>query len=137
MVVNFLRGGTAVNVVARELGARVVVAGLGVAADLPANPAMRIRRGTQNIVHGPAMTLDQAVAALRAGRVLVRSGRGTGIDDAGLARKQAAVRRAPCAGGQPGGGGGAAASAGRARRVRDRGPGRRDPGVGPRCGVRW
>jgi nicotinate-nucleotide--dimethylbenzimidazole phosphoribosyltransferase len=132
MVVNFLRGGAAVNVLARELGARVVVADLGVAADLPANPVLRIRRGTQNIVHGPAMTLDEAVAALKAGRVLVRSqvetgldvaltgdmgianttpsaclichftgldpvnvvGRGTGIDDAGLARKLAAVRQA-------------------------------------------
>ena len=135
MVLNFLGGGAAVNVLARELGARVVVADLGVAADLPSHPALRsfrVRRGTANITRGPAMSLEEAAAALAAGRRLVREeaaagldvaltgdmgianttasaclvchftgldaaqvvGRGTGVDDAGLARKVAAVRRA-------------------------------------------
>ena len=38
MVENFLRGGAAVNVLARHAGARVVVADLGVAAPLPRHP---------------------------------------------------------------------------------------------------
>ena len=135
MVLNFLRGGAAVNVVARQVGARVVVADLGVAADLPADAALkplRLRAGTDNIVAGPAMSRDEATAAIEAGRQLVTEqlaigldvaltgdmgignttpsaclichftgleaaqvvGRGTGVDDAGLARKVETVRRA-------------------------------------------
>src|SRR5439155_8692794 len=40
MVENFLRGGAAVNVLARHAGARVIVADLGVAAALGAHPAL-------------------------------------------------------------------------------------------------
>src|SRR5437867_4481684 len=63
MVENFLRGGAAVNVLARQAGARVVVADLGVAspplqgsANLVARP---IGPGTGNIAAGPAMTREQ------------------------------------------------------------------------------
>jgi nicotinate-nucleotide--dimethylbenzimidazole phosphoribosyltransferase len=135
MVLNFLRGGAAVNVLARELGARVVVADFGVASDLPAHPALRslkVGRGTANLTRGAAMSSLQAQAAIEGGRRLVRGelelgldvvltgdmgianttpsaclvchftgldptqvvGRGTGVDDAGLARKVTAVRRA-------------------------------------------
>src|SRR5262245_5259794 len=38
MVANFLAGGAAINVLARVANARVVVADLGVAADLPPHP---------------------------------------------------------------------------------------------------
>src|SRR5215831_5025473 len=41
MVENFLRGGAAVNVLARHAGARVIVADLGVAASLPIHPDLR------------------------------------------------------------------------------------------------
>src|SRR5712691_1695748 len=41
MVENFLRGGAAVNVLARHASARVVVADLGVAAPLPRHPNLR------------------------------------------------------------------------------------------------
>src|SRR5262249_56067218 len=75
MVLNFLSGGAAVNVLARALGARVVVADLGVAAELPADPALRalkLRAGTDNIAWGPAMSRIEALRAIEAGRQLVR-----------------------------------------------------------------
>src|SRR5438128_10079104 len=59
MVYNFLRGGAAINVLARHVGARVVVVDMGVAADLAPQPALlsrKVRRGTDNFVLGPAMS---------------------------------------------------------------------------------
>ncbi|HEX4143603.1 MAG TPA: nicotinate-nucleotide--dimethylbenzimidazole phosphoribosyltransferase [Pirellulales bacterium] len=135
MVQNFLRGGAAINVLARQAGARVVVTDVGVATDLPASPnliAKKVRRGTANIAHGPAMTSDEALAAIRVGVEVIEAeldrgldilalgemgignttaaaaiavvltdrepaemvGRGTGLDSAGVARKQAVVERA-------------------------------------------
>jgi len=78
MVANFLRGGAAINVLARAAGARVVVADLGVKSDLAAAEGLvsrKIRRGTANITRGPAMSLDEARAAIEAGRALVREHR--------------------------------------------------------------
>jgi len=83
MVENFLRGGAAVNVLARHVGSRVVVADLGVAGPLPEHPdlrAMRIRPGTRNMTRGPAMTPAEARAAVEAGIELVESARGLGLD---------------------------------------------------------
>lgn len=135
MVLNFLAGGAAINVLARQMGARVVVADFGVAADLPPHPelrAVKVRRGTGNIAREPAMSRDEAIAAVETGRRLFRDelakgldvaltgdmgignttcsaalicaftglaprqvvGRGTGVDNDGLARKLAAVERA-------------------------------------------
>ena len=132
MVLNFLRGGAAINVLARAVGARVVVADMGVDADLPPHPELRmlkIRRGTATITRGPAMSEAEATRAIDAGRQLVMDedpdvaltgdmgignttasaalicaltgldpalvvGRGTGVDDEGLRRKQSAVARA-------------------------------------------
>ncbi len=83
MVLNFLRGGAAINVLAREVGARVVVADMGVDADLPSDPGLRavkIRRGTANIARGPAMTVDEASRAIESGRGLVRGELAAGLD---------------------------------------------------------
>jgi nicotinate-nucleotide--dimethylbenzimidazole phosphoribosyltransferase len=74
MVENFCRGGAAVNVLARQAGARVVVADLGVASLLPAHPELvgcKIAPGTANFTRGAAMSRDQALAALAAGVSLV------------------------------------------------------------------
>jgi nicotinate-nucleotide--dimethylbenzimidazole phosphoribosyltransferase len=74
MVLNFLRGGAAINVLAREVGARVVVADIGVDADLPAHPdlhAVKLRRGTASITRGPAMSRRDAEQAIGVGRALV------------------------------------------------------------------
>src|SRR5436305_6018718 len=65
MVHNFLAGGAAINVLARRAGARVVVADLGVAAELPDHPALvkkKIAPATQNLARGPAMSRPEALA---------------------------------------------------------------------------
>src|SRR5438046_10759232 len=83
MVLNFLRGGAAINVLAREVHARVVVADIGVDADLPAHPnlsALKVKRGTASITQGVAMTVEQAMQAIDAGRSLVREALAAGVD---------------------------------------------------------
>jgi nicotinate-nucleotide--dimethylbenzimidazole phosphoribosyltransferase len=135
MVENFVRGGAAVNVLARQAGARLVVADFGVAGPLvPSRDivACPIGPGTANIAAGPAMTREQAIRSIESGATLAEealdagadllatgemgignttvasaiaavitggapdrvTGRGTGVDDAALARKVDVVRRA-------------------------------------------
>ena len=135
MVYNFLRGGAAINVMARHVGARVVVVDMGVATVMEPHPRLvnrKVASGTGNIARGPAMSREQAMRALLAGAEVVEAeltrgldilgtgdmgignttpsaaiatamigcspaeivGRGTGVDDAGLARKVTAVQRA-------------------------------------------
>lgn len=70
MVLNFLRGGAGINVLARYVGAEVVVVDAGVAADLPLHPALRsakMGRGTSNIAQGPAMSKEQAAKVVETG----------------------------------------------------------------------
>ncbi len=73
MVVNFVKGGAGINALARQAGADVVVADLGVAADLkdfvPEGSVIdcKIGYGTKNIAKGPAMSEAQAVKSLEAG----------------------------------------------------------------------
>ena len=135
MVETFLRGGAAVNVLARQAEARVIVADFGVANPIPGSPGLHscpIAPGTANLARGPAMTRAQALQALETGARLAEqaldagadllatgemgignttaasaiaaaitgagpervTGRGTGVDDATLARKVDVVRRA-------------------------------------------
>ncbi|MEW5721821.1 MAG: nicotinate-nucleotide--dimethylbenzimidazole phosphoribosyltransferase [Thermodesulfobacteriota bacterium] len=133
MVLNFLAGGAGINVLARQVGARVVVADLGVNFDFTGESALldrKVRKGTGNLAAGPAMTRDEAVQSLLAGIELVESerdldvigtgdmgignttpssaitaavtgrpvaevtGRGTGLDEAGLAAKVAVIEKA-------------------------------------------
>jgi nicotinate-nucleotide--dimethylbenzimidazole phosphoribosyltransferase len=75
MVLNFLRGGAAINVLARLAGARVVIVDAGVAASLPEHPRLvraAVGRGTANMARGPAMTREQARACLERGIELAR-----------------------------------------------------------------
>ena len=70
MVGNFLAGGAAINVLARHVGANIVVLDAGVAADLPDDPSMRavkIGRGTANMAIGPAMSREDAIKCIEAG----------------------------------------------------------------------
>ncbi|HZU71038.1 MAG TPA: nicotinate-nucleotide--dimethylbenzimidazole phosphoribosyltransferase [Ktedonobacteraceae bacterium] len=69
MVHNFLRGGAAINVLARAAGARVIVVDIGVAAEL-AHPDLISRKvtpGTASFSLGPAMTEAQMLEAVQVG----------------------------------------------------------------------
>ncbi len=70
MVLNFLRGGAAINVLARHVGAKVVVVDIGVKGPLEAHPNLvsaKMAAGTQNMTQGPAMSREQALQAIRTG----------------------------------------------------------------------
>jgi len=78
MVANFCAGGAAINVLARQVGASVVVVDVGVATDIPpgigdAGPdaprliRARVASGTANLALGPAMTAAQVDEALDVG----------------------------------------------------------------------
>ena len=76
MVANMLAGGAAINVFARQHGFALQVVDAGVAADLSAHPQLLARKiafGTKNICLEPAMTRDQAEAALNAGMAVMQS----------------------------------------------------------------
>lgn len=83
MVYNFVRGGAGINVLARLVGARVIVADLGVAAALEQHPDLRDKKvalGTQNMVKGPAMSREQAIRSIEAGIELVEEELPKGMD---------------------------------------------------------
>ena len=71
MVHNFIRGGAAVNALARTLGAEVRVLDLGVASTLTDVPAdvvrYKVRKGSGNITVEDALTLAEAEQAFAAG----------------------------------------------------------------------
>ena len=70
MVRTMAEGGAAINALARTVGAEVHLVDVGVDGDLTDLAGVahhKVRRGTGNIVTGPAMTRDQALAALAAG----------------------------------------------------------------------
>jgi len=135
MVLNFLAGGAAINVLARQAGARVCVVDMGVAAEFPADSRVinaKVDYGTRNMAKGPAMTRQQAelcvtrgmevanqeidrgldliatgdmgignttpssaIAAVFTGEAVEKvTGRGTGVDDRGLAVKIAVIKEA-------------------------------------------
>jgi nicotinate-nucleotide--dimethylbenzimidazole phosphoribosyltransferase len=135
MVANFVAGGAAVNVLARGVGAGVRVVDMAVGTDLPGLvlPAeitkWKVRRGSGRLDVEDALSRDETVQAVNAGKAIadeeidagadllipgdmgignttpasvligvltghgadVVTGRGTGIDDDGLARKRAVV----------------------------------------------
>ncbi len=75
MVLNFLRGGAGINVLARHAGADVVVVDIGVAYDFNGTPGLisrKVVRGTANMRKGPAMSRAQAEQCLQVGIDLAR-----------------------------------------------------------------
>lgn len=76
MVYNFLRGGAAINVLARHVGAKVVVVDMGVAADMKPHPDLinkKVGFGTRSFYKEPAMTREEAIRSLEAGIEVVEA----------------------------------------------------------------
>ncbi|GIV64026.1 MAG: nicotinate-nucleotide--dimethylbenzimidazole phosphoribosyltransferase [Bellilinea sp.] len=135
MVLNFQRGGAAINVLARQAGAQVTVVDIGVNYDFDDLPGVlhrKIALGTANLRHHPAMSRAQAEQAIQTGLEVAEehirqgvdliatgemgignttpaaaitavmtgkpvdavTGRGTGLDEAGLVRKVKVIREA-------------------------------------------
>ena len=75
MVANLCTGGAAINVLARQHGADVVVVDVGVATPPSPHPSLLARnvaRGTANLATGPAMTVIEARLALDVGAEVAR-----------------------------------------------------------------
>ncbi|MBV4553287.1 nicotinate-nucleotide--dimethylbenzimidazole phosphoribosyltransferase [Pseudomonas sp. SWRI102] len=71
MLLNFVSGGAAISVLARQLGASLEVVDLGTVTpslDLPGVRHLNVGPGTANFAQGPAMTFAQGEQALQAGR---------------------------------------------------------------------
>jgi len=67
---NLLKGGAAINALAKQAGAEVLVVDLGVTGDLPKHKELiraKVAEGTKNFLHGPAMTPDQCQKAFETG----------------------------------------------------------------------
>ena len=135
MVENFLAGGAAINVLARQAGIELSVVDAGVNHDFGRRDRLmdaKVAYGTANYLEGPAMSAAQRDEAMARGARIVAGihdagsnvigfgemgigntaaaslitsrlaglpladciGRGTGLDDAGLARKQALLAQA-------------------------------------------
>lgn len=130
MVENFLAGGAAVSVLARQHGLALTVVDAGVRHDFAPRRGLLLRKiapGTADALAGTAMTAAQCREAVAAGRAVVQglpgnavllgemgigntsaaallmarltgeplaacTGRGTGLDDAGLERKRSVLQ---------------------------------------------
>ena len=134
MVMNFLNHGAAINVLTKQSRSDVVIVDIGVNYDFPDLPGLvrrKVAKGTANMLHKEAMTIDQAEEAIQIGMDVLNqaadnglqmaatgemgignttsaaaitavlcgmqpadvTGRGTGLDDAGLARKVAIIEQ--------------------------------------------
>lgn len=87
MVYNFLRAGAGINVLAKHIGAKVVVADLGVAEDLKPDPKLIVKKvnyGTMNMVKGQAMSRQEAIKSIEYGIEIFEDEFKKGIDIAGI-----------------------------------------------------
>jgi nicotinate-nucleotide--dimethylbenzimidazole phosphoribosyltransferase len=74
MVYNFIQGGAGINVLAKHVGARVVVVDMGIAIKIQKQKSnsknfkdRKIGFGTKNILKGPAMSREEAIKSITAG----------------------------------------------------------------------
>jgi nicotinate-nucleotide--dimethylbenzimidazole phosphoribosyltransferase len=101
MLRNIAAGGAAISVLARRLGYRLWIADVGVVVDTsdgtyPGVLYRRIAPGTRNLAREPAMSIDQARAALNAGIEITRDAIATGatligIGEMGIANSTSAA----------------------------------------------
>lgn len=70
MLMNMAAGGAAINVLTRQQGATTIITDVGVATAHDGHPSVRqrtVRRGTADLSVGPAMSLEEARAAIEVG----------------------------------------------------------------------
>jgi nicotinate-nucleotide--dimethylbenzimidazole phosphoribosyltransferase len=82
MTYNFLRGGAAINVMARQHGVETDVVDVGVDCEFGELEGLRdfkVRRGTANFARGPAMTRAQAIASIELGIQLTNEAAAKGL----------------------------------------------------------
>ena len=88
MVENFLAGGAAINVLARQADAQLIIADAGVAHDFGARDGLLAVKvgadGTANYLAGPAMDAAQCQAALTHGAAIVQQLATTGCNTLGF-----------------------------------------------------
>jgi len=82
MVYNFLRGGAAINALAKLAGARVIVVDVGVVTEVQHSDLLtrKVAAGTANMASGPAMTHAQAIDAVHVGMDVFEAQFDQGID---------------------------------------------------------
>jgi nicotinate-nucleotide--dimethylbenzimidazole phosphoribosyltransferase len=82
MLYNFIRGGAAISVLARYIGARVVIVDMGVSAEInePLVVNKKINFGTKDITKGPAMTEKETLQSITAGIEIVETEIKKGMD---------------------------------------------------------
>jgi len=69
MFYSYISGGGGINVLAEHVGAELILTDIGIAGPLdpPALMADRVKNGTDNIAHGPAMSREEALKAILTG----------------------------------------------------------------------
>jgi nicotinate-nucleotide--dimethylbenzimidazole phosphoribosyltransferase len=75
MVLNFLNGGAAINVLSKQNGINLKVVDAGVDADFEKNPNLihaKIANGTKNILENTAMTIEECNKAIETGKAIVQ-----------------------------------------------------------------
>ncbi len=83
MVQNFLCGAAGINVLARQVGARVVVVDMGIAGELEPHSNLvskKVALGTRNMMRGSAMSREEAINAIEAGLEIVAREFEKGLD---------------------------------------------------------
>ena len=86
MVLNFLHGGAGINVLARHIGAKVIIVDIGVASDIAPHPALLSRKiayGTNNMAREPAMSREQAMKSIEVGLEIIEKEAKIGLDIVG------------------------------------------------------
>jgi nicotinate-nucleotide--dimethylbenzimidazole phosphoribosyltransferase len=83
MVLNFLRGGAGISVLARHVRARVAVVDIGVNHDFGSMPELidrKVAYGSRNMAQEPALTREEALQALLVGVELAEQATAAGVD---------------------------------------------------------
>ncbi|MCQ9208223.1 MAG: nicotinate-nucleotide--dimethylbenzimidazole phosphoribosyltransferase [Omnitrophica bacterium] len=108
MVYNFIQGTAGINILARHVGAKVIVVDMGVASKLQIDNSKagnfkdkKVALGTKNMARGPAMTTLEAMRSIEAGIEVFEEELANGIDivgtgDMGIGNTTASSAIAAC-----------------------------------------